>query len=89
MVLTLNTIQWVVMLLVLVFASIHVGVGAGIIAENRGFRNFFRPEIGLASYNIVISALGFVTAFLGLAMLSISGKAKTLREYTIILLIGK
>ena len=55
-----------IMSLILIFSLIHLGVGIGIIARNRGFGTMFRPEIGLAAYNIVISFLGIIVGTIGL-----------------------
>ena len=59
----------IIIVLILIFAIIHLGVNIGIIAGNRQYKDIFRPEIGLASFNIVISFLGFVVSILGLVCL--------------------
>ena len=56
----------IIMSLILIFAIIHFAVGIGIIANNRGYGDMFRPEIGLAAYNIVLSLLGFIVGGVGL-----------------------
>lgn len=59
----------IIIVLILIFAIIHLGVSIGIIARNRQYKDIFRPEIGLSSFNIVISCLGFVVSILGLVCL--------------------
>jgi hypothetical protein len=56
----------IIMSLILIFSFIHLGVSIGIISENRSYNDMFRPEIGLSSFNIVISFLGIVVSALGL-----------------------
>jgi uncharacterized membrane protein len=55
-----------ILCLVLSFAVIHLGVSISIIDQNRDYGGIFRPETGLASYNIVISVLGILVGVLGL-----------------------
>jgi len=52
--------------LILAFSLIHLGVSLGIIIPYRKYGDIFRPEIGLAAFNIVISIFGFVAGILGL-----------------------
>ena len=52
--------------LILIFALIHLGVSIGIIAQNVSHNDMFRPEIGLAAFNIVISFLGILVGTTGL-----------------------
>jgi hypothetical protein len=56
----------IIMCLILVFSIIHLGVGSGIIAQNRNFGDLFRPEIGLSAFNIVLSILGLAVGAAGL-----------------------
>lgn len=51
--------------LILIFAIIHFGVSISIIDQNRDYGGIFRPETGLASYNVVISILGLLVGVLG------------------------
>jgi uncharacterized membrane protein len=55
-----------VMGLILVFALIHLGVSIGIIVPYRKYGDIFRPQIGLSSFNLVISLLGLITGILGI-----------------------
>jgi hypothetical protein len=55
-----------IMSLILAFSVIHLGVGIGIIAPDRQYGDIFRPQVGLASFNLVISFLGFVTGAMGM-----------------------
>ena len=55
-----------IMSLILAFSAIHLGVGIGIIAPDRSYSDIFRPQIGLASFNLVISILGLATGVLGM-----------------------
>lgn len=59
----------IIIVLILIFAIIHLGVSIGIIVKNRQYGDIFRPEIGLSSFNIVISFLGLVVGTLGLISL--------------------
>lgn len=52
--------------LMVMFALIHLGVSIGIIATNKSFGNIFRPETGLASFNIVIAVFGFAVGIAGI-----------------------
>lgn len=56
----------IIIVLILIFAIIHLGVSIGIIARNHQYKDLFRPEIGLSSFNIVISVLGLAVGALGL-----------------------
>lgn len=54
------------MILILIFAIIHLGVSIGIIGRYHRYGDVFRPEIGLASFNIVISVYAFLIGGFGL-----------------------
>jgi len=54
------------MILILIFAIIHLGVSIGIIARFHRYGDIFRPEIGLASFDIVISIYAFLIGGFGL-----------------------
>jgi hypothetical protein len=54
-----------VMVLIILFAIIHLGVSIGIIIPYRKYGDIFRPEIALSAFNIVISFFGFVAGILG------------------------
>ena len=54
------------MAFILIFSLIHLGVSVGIIAPYRQYQDVFRPQIGLASFNLVICIFGFLTGGLGL-----------------------
>ncbi|CAF1350362.1 unnamed protein product [Rotaria sordida] len=59
----------IIMILILVFAIIHLGVSIGIIVKNRHYGDIFRPETGLSAFNIVISVLGILVGAFGLICL--------------------
>ena len=61
-----NVFGVVIMSSILAFAVIHLGVAIGIIASDRQHQDIFRPQIGLASFNLVISLLAFLTGVLGM-----------------------
>lgn len=73
-----------IMSLILAFSVIHLGVGIGIIAPDRPYGDIFRPQIGLASFNLVISIVGFATGVLGMLCVLKNadqlGKCRTLRR---------
>ncbi len=48
------------------FALIHLGVSIGIIIPTRQYGDIYRPQLGLASFNLVIVILALVTGGLGL-----------------------
>ena len=52
--------------LMLLFLIIHLGVGIGIVARFSPYGDLFRPERGLAGYNIFISIFGLIIAGFGL-----------------------
>ena len=52
--------------LMLIFAIIHFGVGVGIVARFASYQGLFRPERGLAGFNIFISIVGLIVAGFGL-----------------------
>ena len=60
------TVKTLLLLLILAFACIHLGVSIAIIVRNRSLSSIYRPEIGLASYNVFISGLGFLVSAVGL-----------------------
>jgi len=52
--------------LILTFALIHLGVSIGIIVPYRKYGDIFRPQIGLSSFNLVISLFGLIAGILGI-----------------------
>ena len=56
----------IVLWLILIFAAIHLFVSISIIDQNRDYGGIFRPETGLAAFNIIISLLGIIAAALAL-----------------------
>ena len=58
--------------LLLLFTVIHIGVSIGIIVPNRKYSDIFRPQIGLAAFNLVISIFSLVTGVMGLVSLSMN-----------------
>ncbi len=65
----------IIISLILIFSFIHLGVSIGIINSNRPYGDIFRPEIGLSSYNILISFLGIVVGVAGLIHMLTNQKA--------------
>ncbi|CAF1205016.1 unnamed protein product [Rotaria sp. Silwood1] len=72
---SLSIVAIVVMALLLAFSLIHLGVSIGIIAQFRKYGNFFRPQIGLAGFNLVISFFGLAAGGLGLAAIMTKKKS--------------
>jgi hypothetical protein len=56
----------VIMVAILIFAILHVGVSIGIIVPFRKYGDIFTPQVGLASYNLVVGFVGLITGVLGL-----------------------
>jgi hypothetical protein len=54
------------MILILIFAIIHLGVSISILVKFRNYGDVFRPERGLAAFNIVISVYAFIIVVFGL-----------------------
>ena len=69
MALTARIFGIAVMGLLLLFTVIHIAVSIGIIVPDRQYSDIFRPQIGLAAFNLVISIFGLATGVIGLASL--------------------
>ena len=69
-----RTLGFAIMGLILAFTLIHLGVSIGIIIPQRQYADVFRPQIGLASFNLVICVFGFVAGILGLISLIMKGE---------------
>ncbi len=54
------------MSLILILACIHLGVSISILVKFRNTGDIYRPEIGLASFNIVIGTYGLLVGGFGL-----------------------
>ena len=54
------------MILILIFAIIHLGVAGGIIGRFNRYGDIFRPEIGLAGFNLAIGVYAFLIGVFGL-----------------------
>jgi succinate dehydrogenase hydrophobic anchor subunit len=61
----IKLIRFIFMALILIFALIHLGVSIGIIVRFQDYGDIFRPERGLAAFNIVISVLGIIIGVSG------------------------
>ncbi|UJR30652.1 hypothetical protein I4U23_018176 [Adineta vaga] len=59
----------VFMALILIFAIIHLGVSISIIVKVRNYADIFKPERGLAIFNVVLSIYGIVIGIFGLLAL--------------------
>ena len=74
-----------IMALIVLFSIIHLGVSIGIIVPYRKYGDIFRPQIGLSSFNLVISLFGLLTGILGLVSLGLRaerfGKINKLVKY--------
>jgi hypothetical protein len=56
----------VFMILILIFALIHLGVSIGILVHVRNYGDVYRPEKGLAAFDLVISIYGLIIGGFGL-----------------------
>ena len=52
--------------LILIFAIFHLAVGISIIVKVRHYGDVFKPERGIAAFNIVISIYGLIVGGFGL-----------------------
>ena len=59
---------------IIAFSIIHLGVSIGIIVPARQYGDVFRPQVGLASFNLVIFLLAIVTGGLGLVSIFTGAK---------------
>lgn len=55
----------VCVVLILIFGLIHLGVSIGILGRFRNYGNVFRPERGIAGWNLVIAILTLATGIVG------------------------
>jgi len=63
-----------IMALILLFSLIHLGVSIGLIVKDRKYADFFRPQIGLSSFNLVIFIFSFITGILGITALALNSE---------------
>jgi len=56
----------ILMILILMFALIHLGVSIGILVDIRNYGDVYRPEKGLAAFDLVISIYGLIIGGFGL-----------------------
>jgi len=56
----------ILMILILMFALIHLGVSIGILVKVRNYGDVYRPEKGLAAFDLVISIYGLIIGGFGL-----------------------
>ena len=68
-----RVLGFTIMGLILAFTLIHLGVSIGVIVPQRQYADVFRPQIGLASFNLVICVFGFLAGILGLISLIMNG----------------
>ena len=54
------------MVLIIIFGLIHLAVSISIISNLHRYGDIFRPEIGLASFNIVIGVYALLVGGFGL-----------------------
>ena len=69
----------ILMALILIFACIHFGLAVGILAKFAPYGSVFRPERGLAAFNLVISFLALLIG--GFGLFSILTDRGMLSEY--------
>lgn len=79
---------FIVSVLILAFALTHLGVSVGILVLDIPYRDLYRPEIGLASFNVAISFFGIVVSIGSLIYFATHKKAigkflLTLKRYLI------
>jgi len=67
------------MSLILILACIHLGVSISIVIKFRNYGDIYRPERGLASFNIVISTYGLLVG--GFGLFSVLTDRKILCKY--------
>ncbi len=72
------------MILILIVALIHLGVSISILVKFRHFGDVFRPERGLAAFNIVISVYGLIIG--GFGLFSVLTDRGNLSKYIFLLL---
>lgn len=53
-------------ILILILAIIHLGVSSSVVGKFRHYDDVFRPEVGLAAFNIVISIFALLIGGFGL-----------------------
>lgn len=56
----------IVTAIVLILSLTHLGLGIGVLVETVRYGSIFRPESGLAGYNIFIGAFGIIVSGFGL-----------------------
>ncbi len=66
-------------LLILFFALIHLAVSISIIKRFSGYGDVFRPEVGLAGFNLVITIFAFL--IVGFGLLSVLTNRGNLSKY--------
>lgn len=57
-----------ILALVLIFGIILIIISLSIIDQNRGYADLYRPELGLASFNIVISSVAIIIGCVGICV---------------------
>jgi hypothetical protein len=71
-------------ILILIFAIIHLGVSIGILTRFQPYGDIFRPERGIAGFNIVISLLGLIVG--GVGIFATASNRGNLSKYILLLL---
>jgi hypothetical protein len=71
-------------ILILIFVIVDLGVSNTILVKFRDYGNVFRPERGLASFNIVISLYGLIIG--GFGLFSVLTDRRNLSKYIFFLL---
>lgn len=56
----------IVTALVLIVSLVHLGLGIGVLASFSRYGDVFRPENGLAGYNIFIGVIGIIISSFGI-----------------------
>ena len=56
------------------FSLIHLGVSVGIIIPYRQYDDIYRPEIGLASFNLTICIISFFAGIAGLISVGLNAE---------------
>jgi hypothetical protein len=56
----------IVTAILLILSLTHLGLGIGVLVETVRYGSIFRPESGLAGYNIFIGAFGVIVSSFGL-----------------------
>lgn len=50
---------------ILIMGIIHLGVGIGIVAKYKQFKDIFEQQVGLSGYNIFVAIFTIIVAIIG------------------------